>query len=250
MTTAARQPPKYLRWLLLAGLLLILGLVALIPDVRDFAVRGYQAMSSHDPRVTKAFVQGLGWAGPFALIFTYVVQAVIPFLPSLIVTAVTVRAYGAFAGFFIVYVGLMLGAAAGYGLGKLLGDSLVRALAGERARDQAYALAEKHGLRGVMLVRMMPILPAEAISLVAGAVHMGFRPFMLATAIGILPVTVLVVWLSGSIHRLALGLGVLSVGVGVVALTRLVVARRQAVVAARRAELPAVSSSKLPESQP
>lgn len=226
MTSLSRHPPRYLRWLILAAALALLVSVGLIPDVREFLGRAYAAMTSHDPRVTRVFVQELGWAGPFALLFAFVVQAVIPALPSLVITAVTVRAYGPVEGFFIVYAGALLGAAAGYGLGRALGDPLVHALAGERARKAAHDFAQRHGLRGVLLVRLMPILPAEAISLVAGAAQMGFRPFMTATALGVLPVTVLVVWLSGSLHRLVLGLATLSVVVALIALGRWALARR------------------------
>ena len=81
-----------------------------------------------------------------------------------------------------------------------------------------------------MLVRLMPILPAEAMSLVAGAAGMGFRPFMLATAVGVLPVTLLVVWLSGDLHRLVVGLGIFSLVVAGVALGRFLVQRRKLAV--------------------
>lgn len=226
----APHPPRYMRWLILAGVALALLSLGLIPEVRAFFLRGFYAMTSHDPEVTRTFVASLGWAGPFALVGAFVVQAVIPVIPSLVITAVSVRAYGLLEGFLIVYSGALLGAAAGYGLGRALGDPLVRALAGERARNLAHDFATKNGVQGVMLVRLMPILPAEAMSLVAGAAGMGFRPFMLATAVGVLPVTLLVVWLSGDLHRLVVGLGIFSLVVAGVALGRFLVQRRKLAV--------------------
>ncbi|MBZ9714603.1 TVP38/TMEM64 family protein [Deinococcus multiflagellatus] len=246
--TAAAHPPRYLRWLILGGAALLLIVVALQPEVRAFLGRGYAALTSSDPQVTHAFVSGLGWAGPLALIAGFVLQAVLPVLPALVMTAVTARAYGPLEGFVIVYVGTLLGAAAGYGLGRLVGDTLVRTLAGERARLAAHAFAERHGVQGVLMVRLMPVLSADVMNLVAGAARMGFRPFMLATAAGALPVTALVVWLSGSGQRLMWGLGLLSAVVGAVALGRWWLSRRAG--AGRRDEGPVSEEGTGAESTP
>ncbi|BDP40477.1 hypothetical protein DAETH_04460 [Deinococcus aetherius] len=228
MTPAPRRNLRLVRWLVPGGTLALLVGVALTPDVRAFLERGYAALTSSDPAVTHAFVAGLGWAGPVALILGFVFQAVLPVLPALVMTAVTARAYGPVEGFLIVYVGTLLGAAAGYGLGRAVGDTLVRTLAGERARNAAHAFAERYGVQGVLLVRLMPILSADVMNLVAGAARMGFRPFMLATAAGALPVTLLVVWLSGSARRMAWGLGLLSAVVALAALGRWWLGRRTA----------------------
>lgn len=228
MTSAARPLPRHLRWMVLGGVLLVVGVLALLPDVRLFFARGYAALTSTDPAVTHAFVGGLGWAGPLALIAGFVLQAVLPVLPALVMTAVTARAYGPVEGFFIVYIGTLLGAAAGYGLGRALGDALVRAVAGERARQRAHDFAERYGLQGVLMVRLMPVLPADVMNLVAGAARMGFRPFLLATAAGALPVTALVVWLSGNSTRMVWGLGLFSLVVAGAAFARWRLAQRRA----------------------
>lgn len=217
-----------MRGLVLGGLLLLVGSLGLLPGVRAFLARGYLALTSSDPAVTQAFVDGLGWAGPLALLLGFVLQAAVPVLPALVMIAVTARAYGPVEGFVIVYLGTLLGAAAGYGLGRAVGDTLVRLLAGERARAAAHAFAERHGVQGVLLVRLMPVLSADVLNLVAGAAGMGFRPFLLATAAGALPVTALVVWLSGSAARMAWGLGLLSAGVALSVGGRWWLARRRA----------------------
>lgn len=226
--TAARRPPRHLRLTLMAVLAALLLGTLLLPEVRAFLARGYAALIAQDPAVTHAFVRSLGWAGPVAILVAYVIQAVIPVLPSLVLTAVTVRAYGLVAGFVLVFAGALLGAAAGYGLGRALGEPMVRALAGETARTRAQDFMNRHGAQGVLLVRLMPVLPAEVLSLVAGAARMGFRPFMLATAVGVLPVTLLVVWLSESAQRLLWGLALMSLVVGGVALVRWGLARHRA----------------------
>ncbi|MFB9992625.1 TVP38/TMEM64 family protein [Deinococcus oregonensis] len=226
--TSARAP-AYLRFLLLGGVLALLGSLFLIPEVRSFFAAGYAALRSSDPAVTHAWVDGFGWAGPLALIAAFVVQAVLPVLPALVMTAVTARAYGPVEGFFIVYIGTLLGAVAGYWLGRGVGERLIRTLAGQRASTRAHDFAQKHGVQGVLMVRLMPILSADVMNLVAGAARMPFRPFLLATAAGAFPVTLLVIWLSGSTSRMLWGLGVLSLLVAAVAGWRTWMGRRRAV---------------------
>ncbi|BBN95114.1 hypothetical protein DEGR_18470 [Deinococcus grandis] len=149
-------------------------------------------------------------------------------LPALVLTAVTARAYGPFEGFLIVYLGTLLGAAAGYWLGRALGNALIRTLVGERTRLKVHEFTERHGTQGVLMIRLMPILSADVMNLVAGAARMRFRPFMLATAAGALPVTALVVWLSESGERLLWGMVILSAVVAGVAAGRALIRRRRA----------------------
>lgn len=211
MSAPRQQPPAYLHWAVLGGVLVGLLLLGFVPEVRAFVVRAWEALSSSDPAVTRAFVESLGWAGPLALIGGFIVQAVIPVIPALVLIAVTARAYGPLEGFAIVYLGTMLGAVAGYWLGRTVGNSLIRLLIGETARRKTYEFASQHGVQGVLLARLVPLVSADAINLVAGAARMPFRPFMLATLAGALPVTALVVWLSGDLHRLKVGMLALSV---------------------------------------
>ena len=101
-------------------------------------------------------------------------------------------------------------------------------LVGERAHVKVHEFTERHGTQGVLMIRLMPILSADVMNLVAGAARMEFRPFMLATAAGALPVTALVVWLSESGERLLWGMVILSGLVGLVAAGRWLIRRRRA----------------------
>jgi len=222
-------PASSVRRRLLRGVVAVLILTALVlaglnPGVQSAVLEGYRALFSHDPAVTHAWVQRFGAWGPLVLVLAFVVQAVIPVIPALVLVLVSLLAYGPVVGFFIVYVGTLLGAAAGYGLGSAVGGPLIRALAGQRNRDRAHAFASEQGVRGVILIRLMPVLSSDLMNLVAGATRMPFGRFMAATALGALPVALLITWLAyvtaGSPARLGLGLLALSVTVGLVALSR------------------------------
>jgi uncharacterized membrane protein YdjX (TVP38/TMEM64 family) len=216
-----RRTARVLVALVIVGLLVVAGLQQ---STQSFVASGYRALFSHDPAVTHAWVTQFGAWGPLVLLLGFMIQAVLPVIPALILILVSLLAYGPVNGFFIVYLGTLLGAAAGYGLGYGVGDPLIRALAGERHRDRAHAFATEQGLRGVLLIRLMPVLSSDLMNLVAGATRMPFGRFMAATALGALPVTLFITVLShattGSPARLGLGLALLSLVVGLAAMTR------------------------------
>ncbi len=215
--------------LAVAALLVFLGLQ---PAVQAFVTTGYHALFSKDPAVTHDWVLKFGPWGPPVLIVAFAVQAVFPVIPALVLILVSLLAYGSVWGFFIVYVGTLMGAASGYSLGYGVGDPLIRMVAGEKGHRRTHAFAEANGVRGVILIRLMPVLSSDIMNLVAGATRMGFRRFMAATALGALPVTLIITWLAhvtaGSPARLGVGLAILSAVVGLTSLIRWLVVRRKA----------------------
>ena len=230
------------RYWVRAGLIAVaLGLLAalLLPAApRAFLVEAFHVLTAGDRQQTHAWVAQFGAWGPLALLAAFVLQAVIPVLPALVLVAVSSLAYGPLVGGVIVYAGTLLGAVAGYFVGRWVGSAALHALVGRRARASAYVLARRHGLRGVLLVRLMPVLSSDVVNMVAGALRLRFWPFMGATAAGALPVTVLVVWLAATPQRLTWGVVALSLLVGLMALGRWMwmraVARRGGRVVAER----------------
>ncbi len=212
------------RYWLRAGIaaVAVAALAALLlpPTHRAFALEAFHVLTGGNREETHAWVAQFGAWGPLALLGAFVLQAVIPVLPALVLVAVSSLAYGPLVGGFIVYGGTLLGAVAGYFVGRWVGSAALHALVGRRARASAYVLARRHGLRGVVLVRLMPVLSSDVVNMVAGALRLRFWPFMLATALGALPVTVLVVWLAATPQRLTWGVVALSAAVAVVAAAR------------------------------
>lgn len=215
------------------ALLVLLAVLAALPGVRQFAADGFSALSSDDPLVRRAWVQQFGAWGPAALILGMLVQAVIPLLPATADVMIASLAYGPYIGFAIVYTGTLLGAVLGYAVGRWAGSRLVRRLTGQRLAQQAERFARERGWQAVLLVRLMPALKAEVMNLVAGAVSVPFWPFLLASALGALPATALVVWLAATPKRLLWGVLLFSLGTLLVALVRWWLGRR----AARQADV-------------
>ncbi len=130
---------------------------------------------------------------------------------------VAVLAYGPIWGSVISIVGIFVASTVGYLLGRGLGPATIGKFLGAKTQTKVAEQVERYGIWAVVLARISPIISNDVISIVAGIVKMPYSKFMLATAGGIIPLTLLIAYLGQNIDRLKTGLIVVSV-IGVMAL--------------------------------
>ena len=106
--------------------------------------------------------------------------------PITVLIVISVLVFGPLAGFVYALTGSLLGAAVTFALGQLLGQRLVRRLAGARINKLSQRLGQR-GLLAMLAVRMLPVAPFTIVNLVAGASHIRFRDYVLGTVFGMLP---------------------------------------------------------------
>jgi len=111
-------------------------------------------------------------------------------LPVTVLIAATALVFGPVEGALYSLVGALLSASVVYALGRRLGRDAIRRLAGHRLNELSRRLARR-GLLAVVLVRVLPVAPFSMINAVAGASHIGWRDFLLGTAVGLAPGIVL-----------------------------------------------------------
>jgi phospholipase D1/2 len=71
-------------------------------------------------------------------------------------------------------------------IGRLLGPDTARSIAGSRS-DRLSRQVARHGLLGVLTVRVLPVAPFTIVNIVAGASHIRVRDFALGTLLWMLP---------------------------------------------------------------
>jgi uncharacterized membrane protein YdjX (TVP38/TMEM64 family) len=91
----------------------------------------------------------------------------------------------------VSYAGVNVGANIYFLLGRLLGERLLKRWIPARVT----AFMNRSGLESVFLVRVVPLLPFYAVNLAFGASGMRWGHFALATAVGVIPVILVVVLL-------------------------------------------------------
>lgn len=94
-------------------------------------------------------------------------------------------AFGPVLGITLAWVASVLAAVLALLVGRALGEELVERRAGPRLR-RVRAAFHGHSFRGVLLTRMTPV-PFAVVSYSLGALGVRTRPYVLGTAVGIIP---------------------------------------------------------------
>lgn len=101
----------------------------------------------------------------------------------------------------IALAGTLLGAMGGWALGRVLGAPLLRRVRGPRLRTLMRRL-RRQPLRATIFVRLVPVGSFTVINVMAGAVRIPFRWYLLGNVIGLLPGVLLVTGLGGNLFAM------------------------------------------------
>ncbi|HKI33700.1 MAG TPA: TVP38/TMEM64 family protein [Gemmataceae bacterium] len=148
------------------------------------------------------WVQGLGWWG--ALVFGLVYAVAGLAIPGSILTLGAGFAFGVVFGTVVVSLSSVTTAVLAFWLGRTLFRAWVAAKVAAnpkfRALDQAVA---ENGFKIVFLTRLSPVFPFTLLNYTFGLTKVRFRDYLIASWIGMLPGTVLYVYLGSAIHDVA-----------------------------------------------
>ncbi len=142
-----------------------------------------------NPAQVKTEIVSWGAWGPVVFVLLYAVGPSL-LVPGAVMTMAGGLAFGALRGAAYSLVGANLGALMAFGAGRFLGKSFVERVVGRRFRD-ALAKIASHGFRIIFYLRMVPVIPYNALNLLAGASPIGFSDYFWASVIGMVPGTIL-----------------------------------------------------------
>jgi uncharacterized membrane protein YdjX (TVP38/TMEM64 family) len=150
-----------------------------------------------DPRLVKREVLDFGWWGPIVYILLFAVGPSF-LVPGAVMTIAGGLAFGALWGSLWSLVGAYLGCLIAFGAGRFLGRSFVDRVIGERLRKMSQKLA-RNGFYVILYLRLVPVIPYNALNLLAGASPIEFRDYFWASIIGMLPGTILFAFLGDAL---------------------------------------------------
>ena len=139
----------------------------------------------------------LGMAAPLVYVVLYGVVTVL-LLPGTPFTVGAGLLFGPALGSATALIGATLGATLSFLVGRLIGRSAVEQLAGRRVQAIDDFLSTR-GFIAILMVRLIPLFPFNVVNLVCGVTALKLRDYVLGTAIGIIPGTILLAALGGSI---------------------------------------------------
>lgn len=148
------------------------------------------------------WIRAAGWIGIGAFVVAYVLAAVL-FLPGSVLTLGAGFAYGVALGTPIVWVAANLGAALAFVLGRTVARERIAARVASDERFDAIdrAVAER-GLAIVILTRLSPVFPFNVLNYAFGLTRVSFRDYVLGSMIGMLPGTLMYVYLGSLVTTL------------------------------------------------
>lgn len=180
----------------------------------------------HSPAALRTTVEGYGWVAP--LLFVALWTAVTPALFSgTILAAAAGLLFGPLVGTALGVAGATLGGLLAFVLARRLGADAFDELAGRRVKALQERVRGKP-FRAILLLRLMPGMPATWLNYVAGLARIPWRSFAAANALGSAPRVLIYAGLAGSVTHPNTILTVLSVALfAALGLLGLVTALRQ-----------------------
>ncbi|MFN2475492.1 MAG: TVP38/TMEM64 family protein [Chthoniobacterales bacterium] len=177
---------KYWKWIALAIVLVALSTATAFLPVKDWVT----AFSD--------WVRTLGAVGVVVFIGVYALATVL-FLPGWIFTVAAGLVYGVLGGTAVALAGAIIGSTLAFLCGRYLVRSRVEAAT---KGNKKFAAIDKaigdQGWKIVGLLRLSPLIPFNLSNYFYGVTRVGFVPYVLASAVGMLPGTLLYAYLGGA----------------------------------------------------
>jgi uncharacterized membrane protein YdjX (TVP38/TMEM64 family) len=174
-----------------------LGAIALVIVLATTTSTGrntVDAILNGDTRELRRQLLGLGVGGVFVLLTVCLSHAIVPF-PTEIVSAAAGFVYGFWLALPILLACWLASALLAYWLAERFGRPLARRLVGTRRLEKAEQLMDRGGAATLLSLRLIPLIPYNAICYAAGITRVPLVRYSWTTVVGITPLTVLVAYL-------------------------------------------------------
>ena len=154
------------------------------------------------------WVDGLGAWGPLLVAAAYI-PATVLFVPGSLLTLGAGALFGVVVGTIAVSLGSTLGSTASFLVGRFFARDWVAAKVAGNAKFAALdAAVGEQGFKIVLLTRLSPVFPYNMLGYMYGITNVKLLPYVVASWIGMLPGTVLYVYLgalAGTVAKVAAG---------------------------------------------
>ena len=150
-----------------------------------------------NPAVVKSEVVRWGAWGPLVYMLLYAVGPSF-LVPGAVMTIAGGLAFGTTWGSVYSLIGADVGAIVAFGAGRFLGRSFVEGIVGPRFETMLQRIA-RNGFQIILYLRIVPVIPYNALNLLAGSTPITFRDYFWASMIGMIPGTILFAFLGDAL---------------------------------------------------
>jgi uncharacterized membrane protein YdjX (TVP38/TMEM64 family) len=185
-------PPTRAALLRLGGLFLLLAATSIVGYKLGWF--DYRHTLDHIQRVRRSYSLAVVAAG-FVLVYGIGTSVGAPGLPF---TVAAGAIFGTVLGSVLAWIGALLGAMAGYLIARTIGHDVVLRWV-RRFKKIDTAVVESRDFAGMLRLRLIPIIPLGTVNFVGGLAKAPFGSYMAATAIGVIPTTVIYTYFADSL---------------------------------------------------
>ncbi len=177
----------WIRVLSVAPIVLMALAWLLSQSVRDTFETGLTLVWHRDLEGIRLWAADLGWWAPAITGMLMIIQGIAAPIPAVMITATNSFLFGPFWGGIYSIVTANLAAAICYGIGRGYGTLIIDSLVAQETVDKYETFFQRHGMMTVLIARLIPLVPFDPISYIAGMVRMPFWQFFWATMLGQIP---------------------------------------------------------------
>lgn len=155
------------------------------------------------PDEIRAAVQSVGYLAPLFYLLIYSIAPVF-FIPGWIITIAGGLVFGPLWGTVLTVVGATIGATLAFLVGRFLGRDFVASLLKDKFKGVGSLdeYAASRGFEVIFFLRLIPLVPFNALDYMAGISKIGARDYVLGTFLGIIPGTFAYVYLGSTLTHI------------------------------------------------
>lgn len=138
------------------------------------------------------YIQTFGIWAIVVSCFITILQTFFPLVPYFLIAGVNVLIFGGVAGFFITWLSATIGATLSFFMARYVAFDWAQKKVGKQPFFAKWNVqAKQRGFRIILMARLIPVIPSSMINLAAGLSEIRISPYLLATLIGKIPITIL-----------------------------------------------------------
>lgn len=175
----------------------ILLIIVFFSQIQSFLSEFIGAFSSLE--TIQEYITGYGILAPLISALLMIFQSIIAPLPAFLITIANGALFGFWLGMLLSWSSAMLGAALCFYIARYFGAKHVAKIVTQPVLDKTDHFIQEYGKHAILIARLLPYVPFDVVSYVAGLTRMHFLVFWVATGLGQLPATAAYTYLGNKI---------------------------------------------------
>lgn len=188
---------RVVRLVLAVLLLAAVAVVALTPALRAKVADLAAMFSTGDFEELQTFIASYGAYAAAVSFALMIFQSLAAPLPAFLLAFANAAMFGFWRGFLLTYISSLFAAGLCFYIGRIFGRDAVIRLVSRTGLTSIEEFFDRHGQSSVLIARLLPFISFDIVSYAAGLTSMNVWGFLLATAVGELPATLIYCYVGG-----------------------------------------------------